>query len=421
MMKPLTVLALLIAASTALPNAVEDVVPEEMLFESSALTSTSWDEAKMQLDELRSNGKSDKDCRELADDTEDAVKSSVSAQQKVLETKDKGQKCPLEGQDAVKAAKKNLDDATAAKKKTAGALNKALNRKINFGDYTYNTLTEGKCGTFFNKQVWQSAKAAAKAAKSKDQQAAGVVTASQKSYTQAVAAAKVKVSKCQCKVKKEHKVMIKQMNDKAKAANLKAWTKAAHLRCILDGTPIGSCKVTALPVVQPVKLTPGTEANKCHELPMWANTPNGQYFCNKAQSGGYVGFTSGKNLNYKSWLLINDFDASCSRKYGAGVHMCTRAEIDAIPTNGKTFQTMKQLGEYVLASCGKYLPGSYWLLSCKRRCMRTGKLALGGQAGGYKGGTFYCKNDQEWARWNGGQQAGTWRNACKGQKIPCCR
>jgi len=417
MMKPLAVLALLIAASTALPNAVEDVVPEEMLFEPSALTSTSWDEAKMQLDELRSNGKSDKDCRELADDTEDAVKSSVSAQQKVLETKDKGQKCPLEGQDAVKAAKKNLDDATAAKKKTAGALNKALNRKINFGDYTYNTLTEGKCGTFFNKQVWQNAKAAAKAAKSKDQQAAGVVTASQKSYTQAVAAAKVKVSKCQCKVKKEHKVMIKQMNDKAKAANLKAWTKAAHLRCILDGTPIGSCKVTALPVVQPVKLTPATEAAKCQgSLPMWANTPNGQYFCNKAQSGVYVGFLPNNTpaAGYKNWLLINDYDKGCSKKYGAGAHMCTRAEIDAIPTNGKTFQTMKQLGNYVVASCGKYLPGSNWVLSCKRRCMRAGPLQTAG-------GTFYCKNDQEWARWNGGQKAGTWRNACTGQKIPCCK
>jgi len=411
MMKPLAFLALLIAASTALPNAVEDVVPEEMLFKSSALTSTSWYEAQMQLDELRANKKSDKDCRELADDTEDAVKSSVSAQQKVLETKDKGQKCPLEDQDAVKAAKKNLDDATAAKKKTAGALNKALNIKINFGDYTYNTLTEGKCGSFFNKQVWQSAKAAAKAAKSKDQQAAGVVTASQKLYTQAVAAAKVKVSKCQCKVKMEHKVMIKQMNDKAKAANLKAWTKAAHLRCILDGTPIGSCKVTALPVVQPVKLTPATEAANCDKV---VQTNQGLVYCNKQTNGKYVGYTPWVSGSRQKVDPFADFNVDCRLKYGTGAHMCTKFEIDAIPISSKMFQRLRQqTGPYIISSCGKYHRNSKrWVFTCKRACTagwRIQKL------------NFMCTSNNEWMPWQDGTPVG-WRNHCSQTKhMPCCK
>merc|ERR1712054_316015 len=157
----------------------------------------------------------------------------------------------------------NLDSAKTNKSNKDSALAKAQKKKINFGDFVFDSLTPGQCSTFFNMAVYKNAANAVSTAKKKAEQAAGALKNAEKDHTDAIAAAKEAVRKCQCAVKKKHKDTVKKLNAAAEAANKKAWKKAADLRCLLDGTPPAKCKVTAIPTVKPVKLLAATEAANC--------------------------------------------------------------------------------------------------------------------------------------------------------------
>merc|ERR1719253_1962604 len=102
---------------------------------------------------------------------------------------DKGANCPKEGQDAVAAMQGKLAAAQNTKKAKDKAYNDALNTDVNFGTRKYSSLTKGQCGTFFNSAAYKNAET------------------------------------------------------KVKSANTKAWTKAAHLKCVLDGKTTNQCTV----------------------------------------------------------------------------------------------------------------------------------------------------------------------------------
>jgi len=259
MMKTILLLGFALAITSALPSGEESVVPEDALFQQDA----DFAATKAELEQMRAAGKSDKDCRKLADATEDDVRANVKGDQSIVDKMDKGEQCPSKGQDAVKLAKKNLDSAKTNKSNKDSALAKAQKKKINFGDFVFDSLTPGQCSTFFNMAVYKNAANAVATAKKQAEQAAGALKNAEKDHKDAVAAAAEAVRKCQCAVKKKHKDTVKKLNDAAEAANKKAWKKAADLRCLLDGTPPAKCKVTAIPTVKPVKLLAATEAAKC--------------------------------------------------------------------------------------------------------------------------------------------------------------
>jgi len=247
------------AFAAALPT--EDaVVPEQALFEA---VDADFEATRTELEQLRAKGTSDKECRKLADATEDDVKASVKAQQDALDSIDKGEKCPSKHSKEVADALKNLNKAKSDKKSADDAYAKAKKTKINFGDFTYDQLTPGQCGSFFNQAVYKNADTSVKAAKTKADTAAGALSASQKAYDTAVADQTRAINKCHCDVKKLQKATLEKMNSDVKVANEKLYKKAADLRCLLDGTPASKCKVGAIPVVVPVKVTAATAAAKC--------------------------------------------------------------------------------------------------------------------------------------------------------------
>jgi len=260
-MKNLILLSCVIAIAVALPSPEDAVVPEEALFTSTQ--DAAWEQTRNELMEMRSRGTDDKDCRKLADDTESDVKASVKAQQDVIEAMDKGEKCGAKGQEEVATALAELQKATDDKKDKDGVLAKAQKKTINFGDFTFDTLTPGKCDTFFDMAVFKDAAAAVATAKADAEKAAGALTASKKAHEDAKKAAAKAANDCRCDVKDLHEKAIKKANADAEAKNKKAFKKAADLRCLLDGTPADKCKVTAIPVVKAVSLTKETEAATC--------------------------------------------------------------------------------------------------------------------------------------------------------------
>merc|ERR1712127_391821 len=111
--------------------------------------------------------------------------------------------------------------------------------------------------------------------------------------------AKVKMLKCQCTTYTKMQLEIKTVKAAIIKSNTKAWTKAAHLSCVLSGTPLKKCTVKAMPTVTAPKLAKGVGPNACHK-------PDGRtrYYYTFSDSasntryqhaGNYVGYQSNRN------------------------------------------------------------------------------------------------------------------------------
>lgn len=262
-MRSFLLLALLATAVTALPSEVPPVpaveAPETAFTEEAAFdTAEAFSHAQ---DLVEKKGASA--CADLADATIKEVKSNIEQEQQLLNKIDKGDKCPQEGQDSVTAAKKALKDAEAAKVVADKALKDAQGAKVNFGDFTFSSLTPGNCQAMFGSSAYTSAKAKVDSAKKAAEKAVGVVTGSKTAVDNAVTAAALAVKTCQCNAYKAHEQALENANVKAEKANKAAWTKGYHLKCVLAGTAASSCSVPSIPKVKAVSLAQGVEKNAC--------------------------------------------------------------------------------------------------------------------------------------------------------------
>jgi len=222
----------------------------------------SFEEAKQTVHQLLQDGGDDNSCRTLAKATEAEVTASVNAQQKIIDGMSKGESCDLEGQGLIDKAEKDLKSAQTAEGQAAGKVQKLKTQKINFGDFQFDQLTEGQCSSFFNQDVWKQAKADVAAAKKAYTQAQATTKAAKTAVENAKKEAKKLARECRCKAFTALEKAVKTANDKAKHANTKAWVKATHLRCVLDGKDPSSCTVGSIPTVKMVKVSDEV-ANSC--------------------------------------------------------------------------------------------------------------------------------------------------------------
>merc|ERR1712127_683252 len=259
MMKAIFVLAAL-AAVTALPTdettLVSGVDPSTIVPEPEATYDAHQDAVETVLAMLQ-EGKGANACNDLADATEKEVTEAVKAEQDLLNKLDRGQDCPKSGQSAVDLADSALQAANGEASDAAGALSKAQNAQVNWGSSSFNSVTKGNCNVFYTSAAYKSAEKAMNAAKNLVNQKNGAATALAKALAKARTDQKALIKKCQCSTYKNHQ-------DKRAAAHSKAWTKAAHLKCVLAGTAANACAVPKMPVVtNSAQLAAGVNANAC--------------------------------------------------------------------------------------------------------------------------------------------------------------
>merc|ERR1712093_883261 len=227
----ISILIASLALIYATASPIDNVVPEETLSDNQYIDHDDEAHATAQrkVDELLESGKSDADCRKLAKSTADEVTNSVAAQQAALNKMGRGSQCNMEGSSLIAAAEKSKSTAESNLKSKTTAHTNAKAKKFNFGDFSYSTLTEGQCGTFFNSAVWKSAKASVEAAKTAVNKAEGELSEATKNLADAKVTAVKMVEKCKCKVAKLHAKTVTDLNNSVFAANTRAWKLAAHL------------------------------------------------------------------------------------------------------------------------------------------------------------------------------------------------
>merc|ERR1711935_1299128 len=177
-----------------------------------------YQQASTEINMLLQQGKDQSACADLAKTLVDEVTASVKLSSKLLADLDDGSSCPSEGREAVKAAQRNKDAADKAAREAATAASKASGAAVDFGLYSLSSLTEGKCGQFWENPRYKSAKAAAAAADSaKTKAAARALDDETKAAAEAVKA-------CQCQVRKAYDSAWTAAN-KNNEANQASYTK----------------------------------------------------------------------------------------------------------------------------------------------------------------------------------------------------
>jgi len=279
MMKAVQILLVVVLAITVSALPADDTVPE--VINASPVEDFLQEASEM----VQQKGKNA--CEDLANATEKEVKTSVESEQAVLNKINTGSGCPNEGQAAVAAAKKAQASSESKKKAADDALAAAKSATINFGDFVFSSLDKNNCNTFFQSNVYTTAEAKVTAATLAQAKAAGEVTEAKKSVQIAISEAAKAVKKCQCKTYTFHEKALSDANIKVAAANKDAWTKAAHLKCVLAGKSTNNCNVPAMPKVAAVPLASGVTKSKCS--PIWKNAqnPNNKQCTDASFTGNY--------------------------------------------------------------------------------------------------------------------------------------
>jgi len=208
--------------------------------------------AKKTIDMLLQDGKDDSACRDLAKTTIKEVEENVKSSQKSYDSVDKGFDCHKEGQLAVTKAK---EDKTKADKKYEDAKKKtvsACSAQVTFAPKPYNTLKENECSVFFTDPAYTSVKKKCNDAKTEEAKYSGEAHAAAKAVDAAVAAAAKAKAECECKTHKANTAALEAAR-KTHDANVKAWTKAHHMNCVLDGQSYASASSCSVPPVPEVK------------------------------------------------------------------------------------------------------------------------------------------------------------------------
>merc|ERR1711935_97319 len=223
-----------------------------------------YQQASTEINMLLQQGKDQSACADLAKTLVDEVTASVKLSNKLLADLHDGSSCPSEGQKAVKAAQRNKDAADKAAREAATAASKASGAEIDFGAYSLSSLTEDKCGQFWENKAYKSAKAAAAAADSAKTTADAKAKAAARALDDETKAAAEAVKACQCQVRKSYDSAWTAAN-KNNEANQASYTKGKHMECVLEGRAAAEGDAGDAPKPNPVTMGDGVPAEPCAE------------------------------------------------------------------------------------------------------------------------------------------------------------
>jgi len=110
------------------------------------------------------------------------------------------------------------------------------------------------------------------------------------------------VKTCQCDTYKNHQKALADANAKVKAANTKAWTEAAHFKCVLAGKSTNSCTVPPLPQVKATSVATGVGSDKC--APKWAGGSQCKYAVAQQTSNDITVKRNSGNNNWEAGCFM---------------------------------------------------------------------------------------------------------------------
>lgn len=200
-------------------------------------------------------------CEVVAETSTETVKTSVNNMQLTINNIADGSKCPAVGEDQVKKAKKEYDEAVARHTKAVTDVTTAQSTSVTIGKHTFSSLDGSTCNQFFTSGSYTTAKSKVEASVKARTKYESEMKAFKKAHDDAIATQKKDQRKCQCTVRHNYNAAWTTATTH-NANNLNAWNKAQHLICVhkgdlkIDsaGVTTGTCNVPACPQVKGKKL-----------------------------------------------------------------------------------------------------------------------------------------------------------------------
>lgn len=217
-------------------------------------------EARETLSQMQEAGRSDKECRKLVEETKKEITTNVGTGQKVINALPDGSQCMNLGQGLVTTTTtiKTKADKHVISCKTE--ITKCESATVDFGSRTYQSLTVGKCSSFYTSVNYVTAKTRYTSAVTAHTKAVGAAGEAKVALRNAIASAAKSKHECLCKTRKEHEKAFAN-GSSANSANAKAWIFAHRLECVLDGKT--TCSPPVPPRVVRGKLTGAAKEEKC--------------------------------------------------------------------------------------------------------------------------------------------------------------
>merc|ERR1711871_739117 len=229
---------------TAVPG--DAIVPEtELYLEPAQLHKGASDD----ITALMEAGKTKDACATLADSSIKEIKDGAKNTQKLLNKMDVGKNCHTAGLSAYNAAKNREKNAKNAYNSANTAYQKAKNARINFSGVALSQIKSNGCYNVASHSAYTSAKAKLDRANKNVIKKKAAYNTAKKTTADALKAHQKAKKACACRAQKNHKAAVKSTSNFNSAKNAKAWTKAYHMKCVLDGKPANKCAVPRVPRV----------------------------------------------------------------------------------------------------------------------------------------------------------------------------
>merc|ERR1712227_267550 len=219
-------------------------------------------DAQQSIDALLQEGKKDSACRNLASGTKKEITDGQRNTQRLVNRMDVGKNCHTAGLSAYNAAKSRETRARNAYHSANNACNRAKGARVQVGSKTLSQFKVG-CAAFLNDGKYIAAKRHMTNTCNDAIKKKAAYDDSRKVTNNALKAhQKAKVA-CACRAQKNHKAAVKSVKNFNSAANAKAWTKAHHMMCVLDGKPANKCAVPRVPRVSTPSMPSWVARTRC--------------------------------------------------------------------------------------------------------------------------------------------------------------
>jgi hypothetical protein len=226
-----------VAALIVLASAVQEDINDE-----------DFSEASQAVDVMLQEGKSDSACRKLANGSKQEISNGQKNTQRLLNRMDVGKNCHTAGLSAYNAAKRRESNAKKAADTATRNCNKAKNARVKVGSKSLSQFKVG-CSAFLNDPAYTRAKGHMTRTCNDATRKRAAHADSRRATASALRAHQKAKEQCACRAQKTHKAAVRTTTNFNSAANAKAWTKAHHMLCVLDGKAANRCSVPRVPRV----------------------------------------------------------------------------------------------------------------------------------------------------------------------------
>jgi len=286
----------------ALPADTEVAAPDTELYVQQLHKEASNDVAA-----LIEAGKTKDACAKLADSSIKEITDGQRNTQRLVNRMDVGKNCHTAGLAAYNAAKSRETSARNAYHSANNAYNRAKGARVKTSPFTVSKVKANGCLDVSKDSAYIAAKRHVTTTNNNKIRKKAAYDNSRKATADALKAhQKAKVA-CACRAQKNHKAAVKATSNFNSSKNAKAWTKAYHMKCVLDGKPANKCAVPRVPrVTSPsmpswVARTSCTSSSPLHCKMTTKASNNAGVIKPHFPGGGYQLVGGGINNRYRSW------------------------------------------------------------------------------------------------------------------------